>query len=107
MTHTVQENSSQTANAAPAAAVHPLKPSSQEDPSCVDGLCEILQNSQELCKEQPEVLAHALHVVSVMWQVHAYLPPDQSFHPQPCMESHQQCHTSAATQHVCVGSPTA
>lgn len=49
------------------------KASSKESPSCLDGLWAILLHPKELASEHTEVLAHTLHVISVMWQVVTHL----------------------------------
>ena len=71
-----QENSSQTANGVSKDSAQvskglaqASKASSKEAPSCLDGLWGILQHSHELEDEHTEMLAHTLHVISVMWQV--------------------------------------
>lgn len=65
----LQENFSQTANGASKDSAQASKASFKEAPSCLDGLWGILQHSHELEDEHTEVLAHTLHVMSVMWQV--------------------------------------
>lgn len=65
----LQENSAQTANGVSKDSAQAPKASSKEAPSCLDGLWDILQHSRELEDEHTEVLAHTLHVMSVMWQV--------------------------------------
>ncbi|KAL0029746.1 hypothetical protein WJX79_007038 [Trebouxia sp. C0005] len=37
-------------------------------PTCLDGLWEILQHAEELLQSQPDVMAHTLHLLAVMWQ---------------------------------------
>ena len=65
-----QENSSQLANIAPGAATAtPPAPKKDSGPTCLGGLWEILQHAQELLGTYPAVIAHALHVLAVMWQV--------------------------------------
>ena len=65
----MQENSSETANEVHKDSSQVSRVSSKEAPSCLDGLWDVLQHSRELQDEHQEVLAHTLHVMSVMWQV--------------------------------------
>ena len=69
----MQENFSQSANGVSKDSTQAAKASSKEAPSCLDGLWEILQQSNKFLDEHAEVLAHALHVVSIMWQVDIHL----------------------------------
>ena len=41
----------------------------QTGPSCLDGLCKILQHAAGLRTDQPQVLATAMQVLATMWQV--------------------------------------
>lgn len=46
----------------------------EKRPTCLDGLWGVLQHSSELIDKQPDVLAHALHVLSALWQVSINAP---------------------------------
>ncbi len=77
----IQENSSQLGNLAAGAtkALPPPKKASKKDsrPKCLDGLWEILQHAEELLQSQPDVMAHTLRLLAVMWQVLFPVPPYQ------------------------------
>jgi len=74
----VQENSSQLGNLAAGAnkALPSAKKASEKDSrlTCLDGLWEILQHAEELLQSQPDVMAHTLRLLAVMWQVLFPLP---------------------------------
>ncbi len=77
----IQENSLQLGNLAAGAnkALPSAKKASKKDsrPTCLDGLWEILQHAEELLQSQPDVMAHTLRLLAVMWQVLFPLPPCQ------------------------------
>ncbi len=77
----IQENSSQLGNLAAGAnkALPSGKKASKKDsrPTCLDGLWEILQHAEELLQSQPDVMAHTLRLLAVMWQVLFPLSPCQ------------------------------
>jgi len=77
----IQENSSQLGNLAAGSnkALPSAKRASKKDsrPTCLDGLWEILQHAEELLPSQPDVVAHTLRLLAVMWQVLFPLPPCQ------------------------------
>ena len=75
----IQENSSQLGNLAAGVnkALPSAKKASKKDsrPTCLDGLWEILQHAEELLRSQPDIMAHTLRLLAVMWQVLFPLPP--------------------------------
>ena len=77
----MQENSSSAANNGSAAPVQTASPK-QKGSTCLDGLWEVVQQAGTLLEEHPDVIAHALHVLSVMWQVRSTLQSVSKEQPQ-------------------------
>ncbi len=60
----------QAQQVASSCAFWPTKASKKDSrPTCLDGLWEILQHAEELLQSQPDVMAHTLRLLAVMWQV--------------------------------------